>query len=189
MCRRRGKSRRRRGPGSDPRGPVCNPDTDRHAELTMSWKKGLIEGHARWELLTLYQRFEQIVILVLTGLIAVIIVLAVWNLALKVLLGLVLSEKFDPTDQMVFQTVFGMIFTVIIALEFKRSLVVLAERQDTVVQVRTVVLIAMLAVVRKLIILDLTATNAQQLFALAAAILALGGVYWLIRGQDWSERA
>jgi uncharacterized membrane protein (DUF373 family) len=101
----------------------------------------------------------------------------------------VLSEKFDPTDQMVFQTVFGMIFTVIIALEFKRSLVVLAERQDTVVQVRTVVLIAMLAVVRKLIILDLTATNAQQLFALAAAILALGGVYWLIRGQDWSERA
>jgi uncharacterized membrane protein (DUF373 family) len=155
----------------------------------MSWKKELATAQARWELLTLYQRFEQIVILVLTGLIAVIIVLAVWNLALKVLLSLVVSEKFDPTEQTVFQTVFGMIFTVIIALEFKRSLVVLAERQDTVVQVRTVILIAMLAVVRKLIILDLTVTNAQQLFALAAAILALGGVYWLIRGQDWSERA
>jgi uncharacterized membrane protein (DUF373 family) len=155
----------------------------------MSWKRELTAAHAQWELLTLYQRFEQIVILVLTGLIAVIIVLAVWNLALKILLSLVISEKFDPTDQMVFQTVFGMIFTVIIALEFKRSLVVLAERQDTVVQVRTVILIAMLAVVRKLIILDLAVTNAQQLFALAAAILALGGVYWLIRGQDWSERA
>ncbi len=47
-----------------------------------------------------------------------------------------------------------MIFTVIIALEFERSLLVLAERQKGIVQVRTVILIALLAVVRKLIILD-----------------------------------
>jgi hypothetical protein len=32
----------------------------------------------------------------------------------------------------VFQAVFGMIFTVIIALEFKRSLPVLAERRDSI---------------------------------------------------------
>jgi uncharacterized membrane protein (DUF373 family) len=67
--------------------------------------------------------------------------------------------------------VFGMIFTVIIAL--KRSLLVLAERSEGV-----------LAVVRKLIILDLSSTEALQLFAIAAAILALGGVYWLVRDQD-----
>ncbi|MDF2781391.1 MAG: putative rane protein of unknown function, partial [Geminicoccaceae bacterium] len=59
----------------------------------------------------------------------------------------------------------------------------------TVVQVRTVILIAMLAVVRKLIILDLAATDAQHLFALAAAILALGAVYWLVRDQDRRGRA
>ena len=87
-----------------------------------------------------------------------------------------------------FQAVFGMIFTVIIALEFERSLLVLTERHETIVQVRTVILIAILAVVRKLIILDLAATTAQQLFALAAAILALGGVYWLVRDQDRRER-
>jgi uncharacterized membrane protein (DUF373 family) len=155
----------------------------------MSLRDELTAAQGRWELLTLYQRFEHIVILILTGLIAVIIVAAVWNLALKVLFGLILSESFDPTDHAVFQTVFGMIFTVIIALEFKRSLLVLAERHETIVQVRTVILIAMLAVVRKLIILDLTTTNAQQLFALAAAILALGGVYWLVRDQDRRERA
>ena len=76
-----------------------------------------------------------------------------------------------------------MVFTVIIALEFKRSLLVLAERGDTVVQVRTVILIA------KLIILDLATTDAQHLLALAAAILALSAVYWLVRGQDRRERA
>ena len=96
----------------------------------------------------------------------------------------------DPVNYMVyvthvFQTVFGMIFTVIIALEFKRSLLVVAERQHSVVQVRTVVLIALLAIVRKLLILDVAhATN--ELFALAAAIIALGAVYWLVRDQDRS---
>jgi len=76
-----------------------------------------------------------------------------------------------------------MIFTVIIALEFKRSLLVVAERRDSVVQVRSVILIALLAVVRKLIILDLSSTDAFHLLALAAAILALGAVYWLVRDQ------
>jgi uncharacterized membrane protein (DUF373 family) len=47
-----------------------------------------------------------------------------------------------------------------------------------------VILIAMLAIVRKLIILDVATTNAAQLFGLAAAILSLGGVYWLVRDQD-----
>ena len=154
----------------------------------MWWKEGITAAQARWELLTLYQRFEHGVILLLTGLIAIVIVFAVWNLALKVVLSLILAGTFDPTDHTVFQAVFGMIFTVIIALEFKRSLLVLAERHETIVQVRTVILIAILAVVRKLIILDLAATTAQQLFALAAAILALGGVYWLVRDQDRRER-
>src|SRR6186997_1985737 len=95
-----------------------------------------------------------------------------------------LDPQFDPTDYAVFQAVFGMIFTVIIALEFKRSLLVIAERVDSVVQVRAVLLIALLAVVRKLILLDLKATDALQLLALAASILALGAVYWMVRDQD-----
>jgi uncharacterized membrane protein (DUF373 family) len=108
----------------------------------------------------------------------------VWSLALKVLFGLVLSGTFDPTDPTVFQAVFGMIFTVIIALEFKRSLLIVAERAETVVQARAVILIAILAVVRKLILLDFATTEAPQLFALAAATLSLGTVYWLVRDQD-----
>jgi uncharacterized membrane protein (DUF373 family) len=134
--------------------------------------------------LTFYQRFEQVVVLILIGLIAVVIVAALWSLAVKVLFGLVLTSTFDPTDHVVFQSVFGMIFTVIIALEFKRSLLLVTERKETVVQARAVILIAILAIVRKLIILDIATTDALQLFALAAAILSLGGVYWLVRDQD-----
>ncbi|MCS6855023.1 MAG: phosphate-starvation-inducible PsiE family protein [Elioraea sp.] len=141
-----------------------------------------------WRALTLYEKFEQAVILVLTAVIAVIIVSALWNLILRVALSLVLADVFDPTDPVVFQTIFGAIFTVIIALEFKRSILVVAERRFGIVQVRAVILIAMLAIVRKLIILDLSNTEPWLVLALGTAILALGAVYWLVREQDRRDR-
>jgi uncharacterized membrane protein (DUF373 family) len=154
----------------------------------MSIKQELREAKEEFRLLSLYQRFEHVVIAILTALIAVIVVVAVWNLSLKILFGLVLSGGLDPSDYSAFQAVFGMIFTVIIALEFKRSLLIIAERRHSVVQVRAVILIAMLAIVRKLIILDLSGTDALQLFGLAAAILSLGAVFWLVRDQDRREQ-
>jgi uncharacterized membrane protein (DUF373 family) len=155
----------------------------------MRMREELAAGRQRWRLLTFYQKFEYAVILVLTALIAVVVALAVRNLVLKVLLSVFFTGGLDPTDYTVFQMLFGMIFTVIIALEFKRSLLLIAERRHGIVQLRTVTLIALLAIVRKLMIIDLSAADAQQLFALAAAILALGGVYWLVRDQDRREQA
>jgi uncharacterized membrane protein (DUF373 family) len=150
----------------------------------MRLKQELADARRRFDLLNFYGKFEQIVIFILTVLIAVFVIFAVWNLALKVLQSIA-SSTLDPTDYSVFQTVFGAILTVIIALEFKKSLLVSAERQQSVVQVRTVILIALLAVVRKVLILDL-AHATTELFALAAAIIALGAVYWLVRDQDRS---
>jgi uncharacterized membrane protein (DUF373 family) len=147
--------------------------------MAMRLKAELAAARTAWEPLTFYQKFEHVSILILSGLIALIVALAIWNLALKIVVS-IFASSFDPTDYQVFQAIFGMIFTVIIALEFKRSLLVLAERQKSIVQVRTVILIALLAIVRKLIILDPTATEPLYLFALAAATLALGASYWLV---------
>jgi uncharacterized membrane protein (DUF373 family) len=154
----------------------------------MRVREEFMAARARWSVLTFYEKFEHAVILIVTGLIAVVVAFAVWNLLLKVA-GSILNRGFDPTDYEIFQAIFGMIFTVIIALEFKRSLLVVAERRQGVVQARTVILIAMLAIVRKLLIIDLSATDAFHLFALSAAVLALGAVYWLVREQDRREVA
>ena len=118
----------------------------------MDLRQELREVRGRWLGLNIYQKFEHIIISIVIALIAIVIVSAVWSLAVKVLSSLILSRSFDPTDHVVFQNVFGMIFTVIIGLEFKRSLLLVTERKETVVQVRAVILIAMLAIVRKLII-------------------------------------
>jgi len=104
----------------------------------------------------------------------------------EVLVSLVFGVL-DPLDHATFQTVFGMIFTVVIALEFKRSLLVAAERKFSVLQVRSIILIALLAVVRKFIILDLSTTEPATVAALAGATLTLGTVYWLVRDQDRKE--
>ena len=150
----------------------------------MSIKEELRDATEKFKLLSLYQRFEHIIIVILTAMISVIVVVAVWNLSLKIVFGLILPGSLDPSDYAIFQGVFGMIFTVIIALEFKKSLLVIAERRENVVQIRSVVMIALLAICRKVIILDVHDTDALQIFALAAAILSLGVVYWLIRGGD-----
>jgi len=154
----------------------------------MALRQELDAGRQRWRRLTTYLKFEHAVVLVLTILLSVIIVSAIWKLAIKVLYSLVLSDTFDLTDLAAFQSVFGMVFTVIIALEFKRTLVLVTERTDSVVQVRAVILIALLAIVRKLIILDISPGDAPQLLALAVATLSLGGVYWLVRDQDRREQ-
>jgi hypothetical protein len=98
----------------------------------MSIRERVRDLKEEFRLLSLYQRFEHVVIMVLTALIAIIVIAAVRNLSLNISFGLVLTGSLDPSDYSVFQAVFGMIFTVIIALE----------------------MIALLAVCRKVIILD-----------------------------------
>src|ERR1700748_2453255 len=153
----------------------------------MGLRQELDAGRQRWRRVTVYLKFEHAVVLVLTILISVIIVSAIWRLAIKVLYSLILSDTFDLTDLAAFQSVFGIVFTVIIALEFKRTLVLVTERAQSVVQVRAVILIALLAIVRKLIILDISPRDAPQLLALAVAILSLGAVYWLVSNRPGLE--
>jgi uncharacterized membrane protein (DUF373 family) len=133
-----------------------------------------------WPLLTYYQRFESIVALVLTLLIGLIIVVALFRLSFAVVFGLLLGAL-DPLDHGVFQTIFGEIMTLLIALEFNHTLQYIVTRQQSIIQTTVVILIALLALARKFIILDLHTVSADQLFGLAAATLALGVTYWLVK--------
>jgi uncharacterized membrane protein (DUF373 family) len=135
-----------------------------------------------------YHYFEIIVVQVLTLLMAVVVTAALLHLIANILHD-IFYTSFDPTNPAIFQSVFGAIFTVVIALEFKRSILVTSERAEGLVRVRVVILIGMLAIVRKLIILDLGKGQSETLFALSAAFLSLGAVYWLVRDQDRRDQA
>lgn len=49
------------------------------------------------------------------------------------------------------------------------------------IHVEIVVLIAIMALVRKFMVLDMEVIDPWQIGALSAAVLALGGCYWLVR--------
>jgi uncharacterized membrane protein (DUF373 family) len=130
----------------------------------------------QWAIMSFYERFEQVVALVLSAVIAVIIVVSLFQL-IAIVFTLLVLDAFNPLDHKVFQSVFGMIMTLLIAMEFKHSIVRVALRRDSIIQVKTVILIAL---ARKFVILDPEASPAK-IAALAGATLALGATYWLLR--------
>ena len=142
----------------------------------------LDEFRLQWRVLTFYERFEQVIAHMLSVVISVIIVVSLWQLV-RAVIALLLSGALDPLDHAIFQAVFGMIMTLLIAMEFKHSITRVMLRRDHIVQVKTVILVAMLAIARKFIILD-PASDPARIAALAAALVALGSVYWLMRQRD-----
>src|ERR1700704_47715 len=143
----------------------------------------MAELRTKWQTLSIYEKFEQTVVSVLTLVIAGIVAIATWQLLLHTL-NLVENHLVNLTDSQVFQSIFGMVLTVLIALEFKHTLLVVRHHRRAIVQVRAVVLVALLSLVRRFIILDLYQTTPGLIAALAGAALALGIVFWLVINRE-----
>jgi uncharacterized membrane protein (DUF373 family) len=136
-----------------------------------------------FNVMTFYEKFEQVIALILTFVISIVVIASLYRL-IENAYSLLILGLIDPIQPQSFQTIFGMIMTLLIALEFKHSILKVVMRRESIIQVKTVVLIALLAVSRKFIILDIEKYSASTILALAASLLALGIVYWLIRERD-----
>jgi uncharacterized membrane protein (DUF373 family) len=133
--------------------------------------------------LTWYQRFEHLVALMLTILVSLIMLVAMYRLSVGIIHDLMFGFL-NPLEHEVFQSLFGEIMTLLIAMEFNHTIHLVAMRKQSIIQVKTVLLIAILALARKVIIMDLHQISPAQIEALAAITLALGIVYWLMRERD-----
>jgi len=133
--------------------------------------------------LTWYQRFEHIFALMLTILVSLIMLVAMFRLSIDIIQNLIFMFL-NPLEHQVFQSLFGEIMTLLIAMEFNHTIHLVAMRKQNIIQVKTVLLIALLALSRKVIIMDMHEVSASQVEALAFIILALGIVYWLMRERD-----
>ena len=142
----------------------------------------LDEMRSQWRLMTVYERFEQVVAITLSGLIAVVIVISLIQL-IRLVFTMLVMDALNPLDHKVFQLVFGATMTLLIAMEFKHSIVKVALRKESIIQVKTVILIAILELARKFIILEPDIAPAK-VAVLAGTVLALGLTYWLMRERD-----
>lgn len=142
----------------------------------------LDEMRSQWRLMTVYERFEQVVAITLSGVIALVIVISLIQL-IRLVFTLLVMDALNPLDHKVFQLVFGATMTLLIAMEFKHSIVKVALRKESIIQVKTVILIAILALARKFIILE-PDVDPAKVAVLAGTVLALGLTYWLMRERD-----
>ena len=142
----------------------------------------LDEMRSQWRLMTVYERFEQVVAITLSGVMSMVIVISLIQL-IRLVFTLLVMDALNPLDHKVFQLVFGATMTLLIAMEFKHSIVKVALRKESIIQVKTVILIAILALARKFIILA-PDVDPAKVAALAGTILALGLTYWLMRERD-----
>lgn len=136
-----------------------------------------------WDEMSYYERFEQLVAMLLSVAIAVTVVYAMYHLVAHVF-SLLVVRTADPFDYRVFQAVFEMILTVLIAMEFNHTIVKSLRGGGSIIQVKIVLLIGILALVRKFIVMELETIDPWKVMSLALAVIAMGGAYWLMRERD-----
>lgn len=131
-----------------------------------------------WVHLTSYERFEQIVSRILLVIISLIIVYTLVLATVELVRDFRLGPDF--LDAEVLQDAFGSLLTVLILLEFNHSIAMSVRMRSGVIQVRVVVLIAILVIARKLILFDYKSVHLETLAGLGGLALALGVLYWLL---------
>jgi len=113
---------------------------------------------------------------------AMIVVIAVATIDLmRILLTDLAKEPRGFFSQSLFE-IFGAFLNILIALEILENIT--AYLRKHVIQVELVIATSLVAVARKIIILDLNKTTGITIIGLGASVLALAISYWLIRKSN-----
>lgn len=173
----------------DPRATASGPEQPRlgtepvdepakHADADKDARRALARDAAQGARGDPVKRFERIVTTVLIAMMALVIALAVVDLA-WVLISDVLSPPFALLHVRELLDVFGLFLLVLIGIELLDTLV--AYARERVIRAQVVLLVAMIALVRKIITLEVTEVSSSSLFGIAAIVVAIAASYYLLR--------
>lgn len=128
--------------------------------------------------LRVIDHFEQFIAKLLSVLLVVLILLASVELLRQLASDLLGGQALDQKDALI--PYFSELLNILIALELLQNLTAYLQRHA--VQIQLVLLTAITAVARKLIVLPGTEESKPQLVvALGICVVCLAGAYWLIR--------
>lgn len=129
-----------------------------------------------------YNYFEKGVVAILTLLVSVSVVLTLAQAAVA-LYHVVMSGN-HLIDHNAFIHVFAAFMTVLIALEFNHTVMADITTKTPLVKVRAVLLVALLALSRKVVLVDFKEIEYSAMIGLAVLIVAVSGAYWFLRPDD-----
>lgn len=126
------------------------------------------------------QNYEVLVSKVLALMMLVVITIAIFDLAIFLLKEL-FSTPYGEINKTLFK-IFGLFLNILIALEILENITGYLKKH--VLQVELVIVTSLIAVARKIIILDLDKVTGMDIIGLGIAILALSVSYLIIRSQN-----
>ena len=129
----------------------------------------------------LIENIENLVSKILSLALIIVIAVSIFDLIIVLSKDLFTSEPVGFFNKTLIE-IFGLFLNILIALELLENVTVYLKKH--IVQVELVVVTALIAVSRKIIIFDPKEYQKADLTALAIACLALSASYWLIRKSN-----
>lgn len=121
---------------------------------------------------------ENIVSKILSIALIIVILVSLFDLVIVLCKDLFTTEPYGFFNKTIIE-IFGLFLNILIALELLENIT--AYLRKHIVQVELVVVTALIAIARKIIIFDPKQYDKNDLIALAVASAALSASYWLIR--------
>ena len=128
------------------------------------------------------RRFQRVVAVVLSATMAAVLVLAFMDLVWTIGIDIV-TPPFMLLDINELLDIFGLFLLVLIGIELLETVARTYLTKDAI-QVEIVLLVAIIAVSRKVIIMDLTAYPPLTLVGIAAIVLSLSAGYFFLKRKD-----
>jgi uncharacterized membrane protein (DUF373 family) len=135
-----------------------------------------------WKQFLTYETFERVASRIVMLFISIIIVYSLILMAITLVDQFRLNPTYLDTESL--RDVFGSILTILILIEFNHSIALAISSRSGILQARTIVLIAILVIARKVILLDFAAATFQQMLGIGAVALAFGLLFWLINPRS-----
>lgn len=129
-----------------------------------------------------YQWFERLMVAALTLLVSISVVMTIVHAGYELFHVMGKGPHNFGHDQ--FVTVFGAFMTVLIALEFNHTVLPEISTGKPIVKVRAVILVALLALARKLVLVDYHQEDYTALIGLAVLVLSATAAYWVVRKDE-----
>lgn len=147
-------------------------------ELMLVLSRYVRHQRGRSEVVDYVKKFELVMTTLLLAMMAVIVVLSITDLA-WLLIKDILSPPLILLDVDELLDIFGAFLLVLIGIELLETLK--AYQHEREIRTEDILLVAMIALARKIIILDLKAVPSISLLGIAAIIVSLGITYYIIR--------
>ncbi|KQC14629.1 MAG: phosphate-starvation-inducible E-like protein [Methanosaeta sp. SDB] len=131
-------------------------------------------------------KFQNVILMVLTWMMALVVLLATAELFYIIVADIVTPPLILPDIDHLLE-IFGYFLLVLIGIELLETFKIYLE--ENVINVQVVLLVAIIAIARKVIILDVKTLPSITLIGIGVIIVSLSAGYYLVKKSQQDEKA